>query len=205
MKITWIIILLTSAISIPAFSNRAFFDKMKFNAFIIKENKQWYRFISYGLIHADWMHLLINMFVLYSFGEQVEMMFIYIFGLKGTILFLILYVSAIFISAYPSYEKHKNNSWYNAVGASGAVSAILFSSILLLPSSKIYLLFIPFPIPAVIFGILYLIYSAYMAKKSVDNIGHDAHFWGAIYGLTFPIVLKPSLFLNFINQIENIF
>lgn len=205
MKITWIIILLTSAISIPAFSNRAFFDKMKFNAFIIKENKQWYRFISYGLIHADWMHLLINMFVLYSFGEQVEMMFIYIFGLKGTILFLILYVSAIFISAYPSYEKHKNNSWYNAVGASGAVSAILFSSILLLPSSKIYLLFIPFPIPAVIFGILYLIYSAYMAKKSVDNIGHDAHFWGAVYGLTFPIVLKPSLFLNFINQIENIF
>ncbi|HOT89595.1 MAG TPA: rhomboid family intramembrane serine protease [Bacteroidales bacterium] len=205
MKITWIIILLTSAISIPAFSNRAFFDKMKFNAFIIKENKQWYRFISYGLIHADWMHLLINMFVLYSFGEQVEMMFIYIFGLKGTILFLILYVSAIFISAYPSYEKHKNNSWYNAVGASGAVSAILFSSILLLPSSKIYLLFIPFPIPAVIFGILYLIYSAYMAKKAVDNIGHDAHFWGAIYGLTFPIVLKPSLFLNFINQIENIF
>ena len=205
MKITWIIILLTSAISIPAFSNRAFFDKMKFNAFIIKENKQWYRFISYGLIHADWMHLLINMFVLYSFGEQVEMMFIYIFGLKGTILFLILYVSAIFISAYPSYEKHKNNSWYNAVGASGAVSAILFPSILLLPSSKIYLLFIPFPIPAVTFGILYLIYSAYMAKKSVDNIGHDAHFWGAIYGLTFPIVLKPSLFLNFINQIENIF
>ena len=205
MKITWIIILLTSAISIPAFSNRAFFDKMKFNAFIIKENKQWYRFISYGLIHADWMHLLINMFVLYSFGEQVEMMFIYIFGLKGTILFLILYVTAIFISAYPSYEKHKNNSWYNAVGASGAVSAILFSSILLLPSSKIYLLFIPFPIPAVIFGILYLIYSAYMAKKSVDNIGHDAHFWGAVYGLTFPIVLKPSLFLNFINQIENIF
>lgn len=205
MKITWIIILLTSAISIPAFSNRAFFDKMKFNAFIIKENKQWYRFISYGLIHADWMHLLINMFVLYSFGEQVEMMFIYIFGLKGTILFLILYVSAIFISAYPSYEKHKNNSWYNAVGASGAVSAILFSSILLLPSSKIYLLFIPFPIPAVIFGILYLIYSAYMAKKAVDNIGHDAHFWGAVYGLTFPIVLKPSLFLNFINQIENIF
>jgi len=205
MKITWIIILLTSAISIPAFSNRAFFDKMKFNAFIIKENKQWYRFISYGLIHADWMHLLINMFVLYSFGEQVEMMFIYIFGLKGTILFLILYVTAIFISAYPSYEKHKNNSWYNAVGASGAVSAILFSSILLLPSSKIYLLFIPFPIPAVIFGILYLIYSAYMAKKAVDNIGHDAHFWGAIYGLTFPIVLKPSLFLNFINQIENIF
>lgn len=205
MKITWIIILLTSAISIPAFSNRAFFDKMKFNAFIIKENKQWYRFISYGLIHADWMHLLINMFVLYSFGEQVEMMFIYIFGLKGTILFLILYVSAIFISAYPSYEKHKNNSWYNAVGASGAVSAILFSSILLLPSSKIYLLFIPFPIPAVIFGILYLIYSAYMAKKAVDNIGHDAHFWGAIYGLTFPIFLKPSLFLNFINQIENIF
>lgn len=205
MKITWIIILLTSAISIPAFSNRAFFDKMKFNAFIIKENKQWYRFISYGLIHADWMHLLINMFVLYSFGEQVEMMFIYIFGLKGTILFLILYVSAIFISAYPSYEKHKNNSWYNAVGASGAVSAILFSSILLLPSSNIYLLFIPSPIPAVIFGILYLIYSAYMAKKAVDNIGHDAHFWGAIYGLTFPIVLKPSLFLNFINQIENIF
>lgn len=205
MKITWIIIILTSVISIPAFSNRELFAKMRFNAYIIKESRQWYRFISYGLIHADWMHLLINMFVLYSFGEQVEMLFNYFFGLKGPILFIILYVTAIFISAYPSYEKHKNNSWYNAVGASGAVSAILFSSIICLPSSKIYLMFIPFPIPAAIFGILYLIYSAYMAKKAVDNIGHDAHFWGAVYGVAFTIVLKPSLALSFINQILNIF
>jgi len=191
MTITWIIIILTALVSIPAFSNAELFSRLRFNPYIIKETKQWYRFLSYGLLHADWTHLAMNMFVLYSFGEQVEM--------------FMLYVGAVVISVIPSFEKHKNDSWYNAVGASGAVSAVVFSSIIFLPNSKIIFLLLPFPIPSVVFGILYLIYSAYMAKKGKDNIGHDAHFWGALFGAIFTIALKPELALLFLKQLSEIF
>ena len=205
MTITWIIIILTALVSIPAFSNAELFSRLRFNPYIIKETKQWYRFLSYGLLHADWTHLAMNMFVLYSFGEQVEMFMIYFFGAKGEFYYIILYVGAVVISVIPSFEKHKNDSWYNAVGASGAVSAVVFSSIIFLPNSKIIFLLLPFPIPSVVFGILYLIYSAYMAKKGKDNIGHDAHFWGALFGAIFTIALKPELALLFLKQLSEIF
>ena len=205
MLITWIIIIITCAVSIPAFSNNELFSKLKFNPFIIKESRQWYRFFTYGALHADWTHLLVNMFVLYTFGEQVEKSLKYYFGEKGILYFVLLYVGAIFLSVVPSFEKHKNDSWYNAVGASGAVSAIVFSYIFFLPGSKLMLLLLPIPIPASIFGILYLVFSAYMARKANDNIGHDAHFWGALFGAVFTIAIKPELFMLFINQIAHIF
>jgi membrane associated rhomboid family serine protease len=145
------------------------------------------------------------MFVLYSFGTIAESGMVYYFGLKGNLYFIILYVGGIFLSVVPSFEKHKNHSWYNAVGASGAVSSVLFSSIIFNPSMKLSLFLLPIPIPAVIFGILYLIFSAYMSRRASDNIGHDAHFWGAVFGAVFTIALKPSLFLDFIHQLSNIF
>lgn len=205
MYITWIFILITCAISIPAFSNHELFSKLRFNPFIIRETRQWYRFFTYGVLHADWTHLLINMFVLYSFGTNVELMMNVVFGVKGNLYYVLLYVGGIFLSVVPSFEKHKNDSWYNAVGASGAVSAIVFSSIIFAPNSKIYLFLIPFPIPAAVFGLLYLVYSAYMSRRASDNIGHDAHFWGAVFGVLFTIALKPSLFLEFVQQLSNIF
>jgi membrane associated rhomboid family serine protease len=205
MIITWIFIIITCAVSIPAFSNGVLFSNLKFNPYIIREGRQWHRFFTYGMLHANWTHLIMNMFVLYSFGEGVELMMRYYFGPKGLMYYVLLYVGAIFLSVVPSFEKHKNDSWYNAVGASGAVSAVVFSSIFFLPGSKIMLLFFPFPMPAAIFGILYLVYSAYMARRATDNIGHDAHFWGALFGSVFTVALKPQLFLDFVNQLGHIF
>jgi len=205
MLITYIIIIITASVSIPAFSNQELFARMRFNPYIIKETKQWYRFFSYGLLHANWAHLLMNMFVLYSFGEQVEYFMKLYFGLKGNLYYALLYVGAIIISVVPSFEKHKNDSWYNAVGASGAVSAVVFSSIIFWPTSKIMFLLLPIPIPATVFGILYLAYSAYMAKRGTDNIGHDAHFWGAMYGVIITLMLNFNIGIHFVEQIRGIF
>jgi len=201
MSLTVAIIILTVLVSLGAFQNAQLFDKLRFDPFTMTDKKEWYRFFSYALLHADWGHLLINMFVLYSFGQNVEYFFGFFFGSKAVLYFILLYVGAVFISVTPSFEKNKNNPYYTAVGASGAVAAILFSSILMYPQGKIIFLLLPIPIPAYIFGIIYLVYSAYMAKKGRDNVGHDAHFWGAVFGFVFTILLKPALFMHFINQI----
>ncbi len=201
MNITIFIIILTALTSIMAFSNSELFYKMKFNAYLIHHNKQWYRFFTHALIHVDWMHLLINMFVLWSFGSIVEQLFVIYFEGKAVLYFLLLYIGGILFSSVWSYGKHKNNDFYNAVGASGAVSAVLFSSIIMYPQGEIIFLLFPVPIPAYIFGVLYLIYSAYMSKKSNDNIGHDAHFWGAVYGIVFTIVLNPGFIVSFVETI----
>jgi membrane associated rhomboid family serine protease len=195
------IIILIVAISILALNNNEIFYRLKFNPFLALHSTQWYRFFTYGFVHAGWMHLFINMFVLYSFGNVVIEYYIAIFGLKGYYYFVLLYIGAIMLSVLPSFGKHKNDPGYNAVGASGAVSAVVFASILFVPLGKIYLFFIPIGIPAFIFGGLYLIYSAYMAKRGGDNIGHDAHFWGALFGIVYTIALKPKIFLYFIDQI----
>lgn len=165
--------------------------------------KQIHRFFTHGLIHVDWMHLLVNMFVFLSFGRAVEGTFIFLFGLaRGEFYFLLLYIGGILLSSTPSYGKHKDDSWYTAVGASGAVSAVLFASVIISPLSGIRFVLLPFEIPAFIFAGLYLFYSAYMAKKGNDNIGHDAHFWGALFGVVFTILVKPALVVSFIEQIS---
>ncbi len=200
-----IIIFITVAVSILAFANRNIFDSLKFNAFLIKHSNQWYRSFSYGLIHADWIHLGINMYVLYSFGKIVEHFFQIYFPEKEIFYYILMYVSAIAFSVLPDIRKYKDIPQYNAVGASGAVSAVVFSSILFYPLGELYILFIPFAIPSFIFGGLYLLYSAYMSKKQSDNIGHSAHFVGAIFGFLFPVAFKPELFTNFISQIQSFF
>ena len=202
---TIFIIIITAIISIWAFNNREVFDKLIFNAYEIKHKKEGWRFFSYALIHDGWSHLIINMLVLYSFGDVVEIFFKFHFGAKSYIYFLVLYIGGIIFSILFDFRKNKDNVYYNAVGASGAVSAIVFSSIILYPGGSIYLFFIPIPIPSAIFGILYLVYSAYMGKRAKDNVGHNAHFWGAIFGVIFTIILKPKLLLIFLEQITNIF
>jgi membrane associated rhomboid family serine protease len=201
MTVTVFIVIITALTSIVAFGNQDLFYKMKFNAYLIQHNRQWHRFFTYAFLHVDWMHLLVNMFVLWSFGSMVEQLFqIYFLGM-GTLYFLLLYVGGILFSTLPAYGKHKNNDFYNAVGASGAVSAVLFSSIIMYPQGEIIFIFLPVPIPAYIFGVLYLIYSAYMAKRGQDNIGHDAHFWGAVFGLVFTLGLNPNFALEFFDKI----
>lgn len=203
--IVYLIILITFIVSIVAFNDSSLFDKLRFNAFDIKYNKQPWRFLTYGFLHVDWMHLLVNMFVLYSFGELVFTYFKIFFGLKATFYFIILYAGGIVFATIADFKRYKDNVSYNAVGASGAVSAVVFSSIILHPSGSMYLLFIPFAIPSVIFGIIYLIYSAKMAKKANDNIGHSAHFWGALFGIIYTIVLNPNLANRFLDELFQMF
>ncbi len=203
MFITYIIIAITAVCSILAFNNRALSEKLLFSPYMISNHGQGYRFLSHALVHGDWMHLLVNMFVLLSFGRAVELYFTLFFGIKGAYLFSLLYLGGIALSSTPSFAKYKSDPSYRAVGASGAVSAVVFSSILIQPLSPIRFVFLPVDIPAFIFGALYLGYSAYMARKGTDNIGHDAHFYGAIFGLLFTGLLKLSLFADFLNQIKN--
>ncbi len=199
--VTLSLMLLTTITSVIAFGNRDFFDRWKFNPYSIKSGRQAWRFLTYGALHADMMHLFINMIVLWSFGDMVEQVFRYAFHARGPFLYLLLYLGAVIVSVLPSYYKNRNNPHYNAVGASGAVSAVVFASILFAPTGRIYLFFIPIGIPAFIFGLLYLLYSYIMARKSRGNIGHDAHFWGAVFGLVYCITCKPAFVLKFWHQV----
>jgi membrane associated rhomboid family serine protease len=205
MAVTLIIIAITVLVSVMAFSNRELYRRLAFNAYDIKQFRNGYRFLSYAVVHADWVHLLVNMLVFYSFGRVVEMYYQALWGTKGIFYYLLLYIGGTVFSTTPAYAKHKDDYTYTAVGASGAVSAVVFASIIFDPLSKIYFFMIPIGIPAVIFGILYLAYSWYMAKKNVDNVGHDVHFWGAVFGFVFTLALKPSLSLHFINMLKGLF
>lgn len=179
---TIIVVAITVIVSIVAFNNREIFHKLLLNPYQVYHRKQWYRLFSHGLIHADWTHLIINMIVLWSFGSSVEYYF------NSNFLFLVLYISAIVISTFSTIRKYKDNAQYDSVGASGGVSAIVFASIYFNPLRDIYFYF-AIPIPGIVFAGLYLGYSYYMSKKSADNINHDAHFIGAVFGILFPLVL----------------
>jgi membrane associated rhomboid family serine protease len=201
-SITLIIIIVTSAISVSAFSKPELMYRYQFNPYMVVNRKEWYRFFTHGFLHADWMHLIINMLVLYFFGSVVEKYFILAFGpVKGIVLFVILYASSLVAASVTTFEKHKQNHYYNAVGASGAVSAILFSSIVFNPWMKIYLYGI-IGLPGIAWALIYVGYCVYMGKKGQDNINHEAHLWGAIFGFVFTIAFKPSLFLHFIDQLK---
>lgn len=201
MGLNIIIVGITVIISIVAFSNAELFDKLKFNAYLIKEHKQVYRFFSYALVHAGWLHLLINMYVLYSFGGIVEEVLMIRFGFRGILYYALLYVGGVIFSTLFDYRKQRGNPYYNAVGASGAVAAVVFASILLYPSGSIYIFPIPFALPSWVFGIVYLIYSAYMGKRGKDNIGHNAHFWGSIFGILYTVILIPEVIQQFIKTV----
>ena len=198
--ITIIIIVITAFVSITSMENHSIKNKMMFNAYMIKHRKEWWRFFSSGLIHADWMHLIFNMYSLYLFGKGVEDGFNYLFEGKGELFFILLYVGGLAMSSLYTYEKNKENIYYNALGASGAVSAVVFAYIVLAPTAKLMFLFLPVPIPAYLFGVIFLAVEYYLGKRGQTNIGHDAHFWGAIYGAVFTIILKPALITNFINH-----
>lgn len=206
MNQTILIIAITSLISITAFTNSTLFSKLLFNAALIYNRKEWYRFLTHAFLHADWMHLFFNMYVLYMFGGMVENYFNSAFGfVKGEVYFFLLYFVSIIASTTPSYEKNKNNYGYNAVGASGAVAAIVFAAILLNPWMDLYLMFIPIPIPAPIFAVLYLVYCRYAEKRGGDNVAHNVHYWGSLFGAAYTLVILPHTFTNLIDSIKNIF
>lgn len=186
-----------------AFQQPNIMQKLQFNPYTIKRRNQWYRFLTHGLLHADWMHLIINMLVLYSFGQNTVYFFTKYLGNLGLAAFLAMYILGIIISSVSTYLKHQDHHWYNAVGASGAVSAVLFSHVLFTPLAKIYLYAI-LPLPSLLWAALYVGYSIWSSKNSSDNINHDAHLWGALFGLVFTAVSCPGVINAFFFQIENI-
>ncbi|HEY2727685.1 MAG TPA: rhomboid family intramembrane serine protease [Parafilimonas sp.] len=172
-------------------------DKLIFYPPDIARRKQWYRFFSNGLIHADIGHLAFNMISLYFFGDLVNGAFTEIFGNAGTLLYLVMYVSALAVCLIPTYMSNKENYYYRSLGASGAVSAVIFAGILLAPQLPLSMFFLPLQIPGFIFGPLYLIITAYLNKRGGGGINHSAHLWGALYGIAFVIVLSFALQTGF--------
>ena len=200
--LTYLIIGITSIVSYVCFGRQDLVNKLSFNSYAIFKRKEWYRLITHGFVHADMTHLLINMFTFWSFGTYIESVFsLFGFGRWG---FLGLYFGGMIFSSLYDLVKYRDNIYYQSIGASGAVSAVLFSSILFAPWSKI-LLFAIIPIPGIVFGVLYLIYCQYMAKRSSDNVNHNAHFYGALFGLLFPALLHPPLIKSFTEQLFSIF
>lgn len=197
---TIIIILITVFVSIAAFKSEKLMNELQFNASKIVYKKQYHRLITHGFVHAGWEHLFVNMIVLFSFGRAIETYFEYNFGSRHNMYFLMLYFLGMLVSNAIALVRHHKNYFYNAVGASGAVSAVLFAAIFFDPWNKIYFFGI-LPFPGIVFAALYLVYSYQMSIKQKDNVAHDAHFLGAIFGFIFPILLNPYLFEVFIDKL----
>ena len=188
LTITLILVIITTLVSIGGFSNQKIIDDFIFYPPAVSRRNQFYRFVTCGLIHADWPHLIFNMLALYLFGKGVEEAFVDMFDTSGRYIYLLMYVSALVIPILPTYFRHKDSYHYKSLGASGAVSAVIFAGLILSPLSEVMVFPIPFGIPGFIFAPLYLVISAILDKRGNDNINHSAHIWGAIYGLAFVIV-----------------
>jgi|SRR5690554_48302 len=200
--VTLSIIIVTVLISLRAFKDPEMKYKWIFYPYKVKRDNESYRIISHVFIHADTLHLFFNMFVLYSFGRLMEAHFILYFGSGfGSLHFLTLYILGGLAASIWPFMRNKDNPNYMSLGASGAVASVLFASILWMPEGGIYLLFIPFEIPAWLFGILYLFFEYYMSKKSKSNVAHDAHFGGAIFGILYILLINFSKGTAFFEHI----
>ncbi len=196
ISLTLALVLINGGLSLYAFSNPQVFSSLLFNPYMCKHHRQWYRVLTHAFIHGDWIHLFFNMFVLYQFGGLIEQIFteeqvfkqlfpeLSFWGKSQGYLFLVLlYFGGLLAAVLPAFAKHSDNPAYNSVGASGAVSAVVLALIVLLPTMKLYLFFIPIGIPAFVLGIAYLIYEYVMSKRMSTGIAHDAHLWGGLFGL----------------------
>ena len=193
--------LLSVGASILAFGNREIFDRLTLKPYLVaKDGTQSYRIITHAFIHADWMHLLFNMIALWSFGGAA---YAYLDFLTATPTghFYAMYVGAILFSSIPDIVKRRNNPGYATLGASGAVSAVIFFAILINPWHMILIFFIP--CPGIIFGVLYLVYSNYMSRRGGGVINHDAHFYGSLFGLMYPLFFMPELYKFFLHQLTH--
>ncbi|MCP4520417.1 MAG: rhomboid family intramembrane serine protease [Cytophagales bacterium] len=204
MSVTVGLILVIGLISFWAFQSTSIKGRFIMHPYTVHHHNQYYRFLSSGFIHADFMHLAFNCYAMYLFGQYAEAFFMNAFGeTQGMINFFLLFVLGVIVSSVPTFFKHKDNPSYFALGASGGVSSVMFAAIMFYPLLPLQFILIPIPIPGFILGILYLIYSHYADKKQQDNIGHSAHLYGAIFGIVFTCVMYPSVMVSFYEQIVN--
>lgn len=195
--ITYFIITVTVVVSLICFNNSALFDKLSFRPYRIVHSNEWHRFITHGFVHADMMHLGVNMFTYWSFGTYIEQRFqANGFGVGA---YLALYFGGMIAASVSDLIKRKDDPHYVSIGASGAISAVLFTAIFFDPFAKI-LFFAIIPIPGILFGVLFLAYCQYMGKKTGEHVNHNAHFYGAVYGFIFPMLLHPSLIYSFLSN-----
>lgn len=188
ITVTIVILAITCIVSFTAFSNEKIMEDLIFYPPAVTNQNQWYRFITSGFIHADILHLAFNMYSFYLFGRIVEEAFIQIFGDKGKILYIFLYIIALVVCLLPTYLNNKDNYYYRSLGASGAVSAVIFAGIFIFPTMKMGLFLIPVMVPGFVFGPIFLLLSAYLAKSGRGNINHSAHIWGGVFGIVFLII-----------------
>ena len=210
LSMTLIIVIITCLVSVVAFSNQKVMDDLIFWPPAISNRRQYYRFFTCGLIHADFIHLGFNMYSLYMFGKYVEPKFVQLFGDNGPIMYLLMYISALPICLLPTYLKNRDNYHYKSLGASGAVSAVVFAFIFLDPLTRLGLIFIPIWLPGFLFGLIYLGVSTYLDKKGGGNINHSAHIWGALYGIAFLILFGNAFgqfkpLQEFVDQVRYYF
>jgi len=202
ISITLIIIIINVVVSFMAFNNATLFQKSLMNPFMIFKKNEYWRFITSGFIHGSYVHLGFNMFTFYFFGQVVERVFGQVIGPGSILLFIFFYLSALIISDLPVAWKRRDQINYNSLGASGAVAAMVFASIIYFPMNEIYIFGI-IGIKGFILGIIYIIYSYTQGKKMSDNINHEAHLYGAIYGVLFAIIIHPHAVKGFIEQISH--
>ena len=201
LPITYIILGFTVLISMWALNDHNIFHKLKHWPYAEARRGEHYRWLTGGLLHGDYTHLIFNMMTLYFFGPLLERCFDQIFPGISKVMFLLFYILAIVAASSATYVKYRDNPHFASIGASGATAAVLFACVLFIPTIGIMMFFIPIPIPGFIFAVLYLWYSAYAANRGGDNIDHTAHYYGALFGFIFPLVFKPSLLLSFFAQI----
>lgn len=194
--VTFVLIGITVLVSWQAFNNRALLDRLILWPPAIDRHRQYDRLVTHGFIHADMQHLLFNMITLFFFGRAIEPVFVERIGLAG---FVAFYLSAIVVAIMPTYLKHRHDSHYRSLGASGAVSAVLFSYILFAPWNLIFVFFLP--VPAIVYAVLYVGYSIWMDHRGSDNINHSAHLWGAAYGVLFTVMMEPRAGAVFMEQL----
>ena len=195
---TWILIGLTVIVSWIGFERPRVMDRLTLWPPAIGRRHEYDRLVTYGFVHADWMHLLFNMITLYFFGPLAERFYA---ATTGPLTFPLFYLSALVVSILPTYLRHRRDAHYRSLGASGAVAAVLFTFVLLSPWSIIYVFVIP--CPAIVFGVLYLGYSVWADRRGHGNVNHAAHFWGALYGIVFAIVAEPRVVPSFLEKLTS--
>jgi membrane associated rhomboid family serine protease len=204
MSITIIIVGLTVVISYLAINDSDLKYKLTFSPYSVKHHNRWWLVFTHGVVHADYTHLAMNMFTLYFLGEAVEGMMRFHFGAKGPLFFILLYLGGLVFATIPAFRKHADNPGYLALGASGAVSSVVFAFIMFRPLDML-LIYGVIPIPGILLGVGYLIYESYANKQQRTNVAHDAHIAGAIFGVLFLSAVDFQIAVNFLNQIMSVF